>query len=652
MRIEKLHGLKLNFAAVLTGVFISMMFALMYAGGSFHLNQFSSSGRVFDFPNQELRQSSEQWLFDVERDGYLLQNDRSVIKFKLDGKLRGWNYLVLNIREMSAAELNALFVYYDNEGDLIAEQPVTLHQGENILKLDSQIKMDRMGIRALEAKGVFLALESMQVRNKLPAASYGSAAVVFLFVFLLYLLIYVTAVSRFPALRRITLHFFIEVLQYICCLKENRNDKCKRHAEGTNRYCRMRFLFCLLFLWMMLGSAAGIYQNPSWYRYYILIFCMLLLMITGLMRERKPVRMKWGRTAQSWLLLWILTCISDVFVADHFKFMGYIMLLLGTYFIFVWNQMQKKEIVLKCMMQSLEIDFIPLVLYCMVFRSKHPYICYNGAFRAPEMSAMYGTLMFSVFAAEALHILHSGRRNRGRLLICLPGAGISVYFSISSGEKSALIAVGIVGAVCLYQVFLSGAVKIAELRFHLLYMACGVLISVLAVTGFRFAVKHLPESLNAELVYEQEQYVTDLPESVILKYDISNSEFLKQAVVKESLDKRMIWKNYLRKLNLLGNSSERLVFRQPSSAYSGYVFIMYRYGMFCLIPYLILQLKAVIYGGNSLGSSNYYEIWLFMIAIIFVAFCIGNNVEGAGIHPLWFCFYLGAGYYFSEGRSD
>ena len=134
------------------------------------------------------------------------------------------------------------------------------------------------------------------------------------------------------------------------------------------------------------------------------------------------------------------------------------------------------------------------------------------------------------------------------------------------------------------------------------------------------------------------------------------------ARVKQREDRELpvIWKNYLRKINLMGNPGAVQVFRERTPAYNGYVYIMYRYGIFILVPYVVFQscmagfaIQKIRDGAAKGQLQTDGAFWMSLVVLIFLCFCIAGNVEALLGNPLWFCFYLGSAIWFAEsGKVD
>ena len=61
------------------------------------------------------------------------------------------------------------------------------------------------------------------------------------------------------------------------------------------------------------------------------------------------------------------------------------------------------------------------------------------------------------------------------------------------------------------------------------------------------------------------------------------------------------------------------VYREKVKAYSGYLSVMYRYGMLTAVPFLLFQIYAV---GAAVKKRRWF---LLMTDIVYICFCVGGQ---------------------------
>ena len=179
------------------------------------------------------------------------------------------------------------------------------------------------------------------------------------------------------------------------------------------------------------------------------------------------------------------------------------------------------------------------------------------------------------------------------------------------------------------------------------------MVGFLCVCAVHYATKYLPAFLGTEIEYEDEFLISNVSPEEMAAFEELQPGLMEGVVSAQDMEYGMYLKNYLRRIGLFGERGTIKVHRVPADAYSGYVKMAYQYGIFILVPYLILQICMVgkgISGMRKEGKAA--DIWLLMVAAIFICFCVFGNPENMFGHPLWFCYYVGMGYWFQENKGN
>lgn len=650
-RIRKLNRFVLLFA----GLLISCMAALMHIGDSLNFCEFLDAGRVYDFSGKDLKKSSRSWQYSQEEHGYRIQKQKALNKWKIDGKESAWEYLYLQIGELSVPEVETSLYYYNRDGSRVGEQSIRLMQGENVIILEyPELGMYRIGLRLYGISGGFISIQSMQLREKANGFFWQR----FLKIVTVCYLGFLAAYAIFFYLKRrlgwnfpwgawsgaclATLQFTYQVFgEGICRKVYGRTGKQQRKN-------RRRFLWCMFFLWMGAANIAGWLGTSDSQRYYMLSVIFFLVLVFAHMWEHPLQEVNWNKPISlSWVFLWAGVLVSDCFHASYKVGYGAVLLLVCGCFIFVWNSQKKQETLLYEIMQALEIDFGIAVAYCMLFRTKKLTIRYNGIFRDSEEFSMYAVLMLAVFLAElARHF--PGKRSLRKFTYYLSGAAISLYFVIRASNESGFIAAGLVLLLFAIRQIRGRREWIREMGRAVKHGAVAGIVGFLCVCAVHYATKYLPAFLGTEIEYEDEVFISNVSPEDMVAFEALQPGLMEGAVSAQDMEYRMYLKNYHRRLGLFGQRETVKVRRAPVDPYSGYVQMAYQYGIFIIIPYLVLQICMLTKGIASIrrNGCKAADMWLLMVTVVFICFCIFGNPENMFGHPLWFCYYIGAGYWF------
>ena len=295
------------------------------------------------------------------------------------------------------------------------------------------------------------------------------------------------------------------------------------------------FLFALLFFLQCAALNSKIFAKAEYYRYFVLVFCIILFLIALLLIEERETDKKRDRERSwIWTVFWLGTCISDILVGKYYIYPGWIMLTVVEFFLYWHQQMKYPDCLLRNMMSGLRLSFFPVFVWCFIFQ---------------QSMIFYAVLMFLVFG---FHFIRGKKWQ--------DGAGL------------------LLSAYLIY----AGAVR--------------------SLAGDSF-------------------------------------------VITQSLyDQRVIWSEFLRKLNC-GGHPERVLNLWGQEWYpgNGILEIAYRYGIFTGVLYIGLVCqsgKMVMARCKQVRKNN--EICFFFISVSAV-FLIANlffNLEEPFLSPVWTLFYL------------
>lgn len=642
---------------LLTGLLTCLMASMLYLGGGLNLKCFLGAEKIYDFPKQDLTKDSKGWQYHEDTGGYSIVKANAVNKYRVDRKAGNWKCLSITIDQMTVPSLQASLEYYDKELELLAEQPISLSLGENIIFMDEDIKVSYLGIRIRDSKGIFFSIQSMQARSEVNgftperfAKAMAVSGSVFLLLFAA-VMFWQKKRGRGEKKEHTGNPAFLSVLQNLFCIPGNFLGAWVKAGETKKqREWLLGSSFFLLILWILICNVTGFGEEET-YRYFALV-CVVLLVLTALLMWEKPfTEINWRNPlALSWCGLWILVILSDIFVDAGNKFFGYIMLFAGGFFLFSWNQTENPRKVLQLMMRALEADFVLAVIFCMLFRQKKTSVYYNGIFQTSEEMAMYALLMFGIFFVEFADIF----RKKGSLKAWLffgSGIAVSLYLVLCSGGVTASIALAVTAAAVLVIKIWhllrrqKGMAKFSGKQAARLLLTAAA--AFLVTTAVHAAIQNLPGILGTEMQIEDEQLISRLSTEELALYQLLLPEELENAVSRDTLEIGLYQKSYARMIGLVGNIEQIYVYRKPVSAYNGYLAVMYRYGIYAVLPFLLYQIYAVGAAAENCRREDRKEhLWILVVDIVYIVCCIGGNAQIVWSSPLAWCFFLINGYSF------
>lgn len=642
------------FLLFLTGALISAMLVMMRLGGSVNFQEFMSAGRVYDFEPRELQQNSKNWIYEKENKGHRLLKKRAQIKFLLDGEVQTWDFLYITVAQLSKESADGLLKYYDGEDKKILEQPISLSQGNNMIQMDSSLSISKIGILLSDVQGEFISIAKMQIRTTpswfTPMHFLSLFAVAFAGVMAMLILFdfFVRRVRK--GRKRSVAWVILEGIQSgINVVGDFLGGRLGGRLYQQQRESLRRFLFSVLFVWMMLGNAAGWLKSTQMYRYHVLVCALLLLFISFVSWEGPLQNRSWrGPLMKSWLGIWLGVVLCDFFIVRQLESItGYAMLFAGSIFVYFWQNMEKPGRLLLNMLEALEATFFLGILYCMIFRMKRPAVDYNGIFKSPEELAMYGVLMAVVFLVRLDWYLAKS----GSFLFCvktITGGALSLFLVLRSGHAVGTAIIIIIGI--LYIPILAKKLYNMAGRYQVLLVSIimAAIFAYACTTAVFISIKYFPGILGMDFKYGNELLLTGLMGEERELYLQQYPAGLYGVRTKEVEKLPIIWQNYGRRLNLFGHGGDVAVFCRVIQPYNGYLDMAYHHGIFILLPYVAYQVMVIALGIKGAVRKRGNLLPLFL-GIAYLCFSLCANVEISWGHPLWLCYYLLAGYL---GRTE
>lgn len=653
------------FLLFLTGILTSVMITMMWLGGSVNFKEFLSAGNVYDIQPARLQKNSARWSYDVEKEGYWLLKNRAGKRFILDRWKPTWKYLHITIRESSKDPLTGIVKYYGEDGKTTYQQPMEFHEGQNVILLNEEMPLTEMSIVFLGAQGEFVSFSEIRLSNA-PLFSIIDFLKRFAAVFsgvMVILVVLVYLKHRFIKARKSdrALDLLLGSMQDVIrvsgdALGSRTGGRLYSHQRRSMR----KFLFSLLIVWMMAGNVLGWLDDIVMFRYHVLV-CVLLLFAVSLVSWEKPLKNQplSGIYMRSWVCIWLGILLCDFFVYREMESAaGCAMFLAGSVFIFFWQNMAKPGRMFRDLMGALEITFFLATVYCMFFRMKLPAIDYNGMFKSPEELAMYGILMAIVFLSDMDGLLNKriadaaaeGVKNteKGMFTACLKnivGGTIALFFVLRSSHTPGIFIFALIGILYLpilvVKLFRMGK----RCRMLFVYIVTAAILAYACVAVVFISIKYVPEILDINVTYENELHLTDLQGNERKMFRLENPGSLIGVKTKDPIKLKIIWRDYVRRLNLFGHSGTEPIFYRMIQPYSGYLSMAYHHGIYILLPYIAFQIAVVsvgiTYAFRKKGRGTIFPLFL---GIAYVCFSFIANVEISWGHPLWLCFYLSVGW--------
>lgn len=413
-------------------------------------------------------------------------------------------------------------------------------------------------------------------------------------------------------------------------------------------------IFFFLFVYMIYVSNHRLYEDGAYAKYHSLVFAISLLLLAWLSGEAKLVQSNWNSSiARCYLIFWLLVCVSDFVMDKRFVFLGYLMLLIAGLFFLVWEQMEHPEDICWDFLHALELFAAAGAVYNMFFRFKYGGLLYNGYMRAASDFGMFSAFVVLAFLIEIYECQKTGNYGK-KLAFCACGAAISTMNTLLSGKKIAV----------LYAVILLAAALLWPIRSWIKTMsgkekkklAMYLLLAFFSVCVYYFSVKYIPWKLQTMVSYEKETFVSRKDPSAIAALSQTGIEAYQNVEFDAAEQKIRIWKAYLKKSSLFGHKQPNLKVlgkRRPAENYI--LQILYRYGIFVVIPYVLMFcmtfLRAVKNLRKKKREAHSLDIFDAGALLFWLAVGFFGNLEQPYFQPAWIWAYFTVGKHMRAGQS-
>ena len=179
-----------------------------------------------------------------------------------------------------------------------------------------------------------------------------------------------------------------------------------------------------------------------------------------------------------------------------------------------------------------------------------------------------------------------------------------------------------------------------------------------------YCIYHIPRQVNAEIRFEKDIYaepVTDHPFTLTVQAEEVKpaNRILEKLQKISSLEKlttgrTLFWKAYLRELNLWGHKSNARFWGAAHMPHNGLLAIMYRYGIFSIVPYFGMLLYGFCYAWRYFKrhlSEDRYSYFVLANTISCYLLILVENIELPFCWVWWYALYIVMGIYFDDEKT-
>lgn len=637
------------------GIILSLSVASMYSSGTWNLDKFYDVGEVFDTWNL---------------------NDAPAVSCSLPSKKNNWNYLYLHASGIGERPLSVRIVFYDKLWNWLKEDVRELTDGENEILLNEigleGLKYKNVAIVNLEGQEAPCMVYRAQFREFPEYFSWRKFAAAFCLVLAAYgiaafIICKKLGAREKPEESRGTMDLVLENIQRVYWkVFEGIPEKVQRIPEYQKSAYRVECLVFLFFNSLMM-TKFGNYQNGLQYQGYMVLQSALLLI--WCMVSLKPVPRfchfhKWFLAA--WGSMCILMCISDFIVDKKFSHLGVWMLLVFGVVFWGWANVDAPATILRELEKAVEVIFLVFCLYCVLFEPYNGLVAYIGMTTNQNTLGEFATIVLPVFCSMLDELFYQENKWKSIFFKTLELLLAGYLLFISTCRASEVSAV-----LCLILFSAKIKMNLKNKQYMKNVAVFCVTVAIASVPFIKVAdwgIKNIPTILKTDIstgvqtvgsqdVLARENtpivYAKAGQEQVIEKIKQQKEFAVKYRKVDIWTNYRIsIWKTYIEHLNLWGHYGNEMVYSPTRNikigAHNMFLTIMYRYGVFMLIPYLAsvcimvgFGIKYMVRNGKTAGNCSFLPLGLGSAYIISAMF---GNIEQPMRYIPWIVFYFLMGF--------
>lgn len=671
------RGLFGKAVVIMAGILISMAGTAMLISASFNLNKFYDVGAVYDIFSSQLQTPSEGIVYNYQKKNLQIQEEKANKTVSISPKQQGeWNYIYLNISQPENQTLDCRIIYKDPAGNIVAEKRQELVAGRNVIVSEGVSYSDIM-LEFSKQAGKIFAIKKLQFREQEDVFSWKRAMLFFALLQISYYVIIWTGkwIWKKRGINcKISIYPFADKLQLLFVKTGNcLGNAAETWSEKVKRRGRTGVLM-FLFFYMQIVAIKSSYISIKWFKYHMYV-CVLAMILLCIFSWEKPLhKLNWNhRFVRIWFGFWILAAISEFIVPKRYAYQGILMIFVMGLFYFVWNNRLDREEILKNFRKALELWFWINVPLCHFFRPFAEPMRYTGMSQNANIWAMYMTFVLAAFLSEIeSYFKETGRKKWIKCISSFIAVGIIWDFILKTGSSSGMVPMLLM--VALWGIRLLKCIWKNQKKWQNAgYLLAGFVIVVSFVKVNDWGLHTIAYANDTAITFEEEEEILGYSDSFRLDFFSIKAQaeekleekleenrvfqkFVESASLEEFTSGRtLFWMGYIREMNLWGNEFAPMLWGSHRSAHNGIMAIMYRYGIFSVIPYMFLVLYYMKYSfeykEKKLKSSG-IEFFIKAISINVFILLMMENVEFPFYYFSWYALYLVMGFYFGNEPAE
>lgn len=635
----------LFFIWVQLGLIISFVLCSILMSGNSSIYLFYNVGDVYEISNNIYDTPNQPYGYGI------------TIK---DNKNQ-WNYFCVDIKNKDIVNWNIAYEKRENEEVIKSrDYNVKLHSGMNLLDVPKN-SFNMIKITIADENKAAYTIKNMQLRENKPTWNFLKAAMIFCMSFIIY--IFGSGIILL-FWRRIGITFdlytWVEMLQDIYIVFGRQLSRIiRRFPLMTNYRNVIRIVsFLMIFLYSFWVEASNLYFPR--FKYHVIIYSFLILIIALASIESDMKRKKWNKILSgSWLILWGMACVSDFLIPKEFRFVGYAMILVIGFYIFVWNNMKNASELLKDFSCAVHIFFVLMTIFCLLFRPETMGIRYTGFSKNPSVFALHLGTFWAVTVSE-LEFRIRRKHNFTKILPFILEACVIIVFIWKAQSACPLLCMLGIAFIWFVKTFYFARKEDIYKNFRVVMISFMILL-IPVYMGIDWGINNIPHKLGRTITFEGEESSARIEYGMVVHASDLKEKFERNRLVQKFSRSNLsgmlsgrdyYYRAFLRDMNLFGHKKRVRVWGYERLPHNAIIAIAHRYGVFASIPYIVMLITVISRTFKYSKRKSEYAAMPFYVCLSTIVMSMVDNVELPFIWLPWFGLYLMMGVVFKEREKD
>ncbi|MDE6903856.1 MAG: hypothetical protein K2P76_02730 [Lachnospiraceae bacterium] len=651
------------FVWILSGILLAWAFTAMILSPKGSIFCFFHEGEVEDYDVLPINSLADTVGMEME-EGVLKIGEPEACKglFLRNDSLKALPYLYIQLSKLNGESLNGTLLGFDSQGIQVMEKSIVLVNGSNEILLTHE-KLSRIEFRFTGEAGKKFYVNRMELRELNKEFSIYKYVLLFFLLFGLYF-VFSYLVNKKISGHLSFSHSVRETMNLIQTVYFGLYERFGRigrlFCEKAKSRLRMLCFFCV-FLVNIYVTKFSNYHNSMVYRFEILLTCLCLFAAAFLYLSDNMKKIDYRNPlVTSWCVLCLMMIISDFIVPKRTMYTGYWLLLCWGFFFWVWNHMENPQIVLRELCRAFYGFFWLSVMFCLFCTERVPEF-YKGMTNNPNTLGQF----MSVSIVVILSCLLAENISYPRVVFISAAIDFAIYYTIMSQCRSAILA-----DMCVFVIFFFSVMHLkkrkeggGELRKKVMVCICATLLLYIPIAvGSEKIMEH--NSVISSHFREPEQEMESIisnQNNVVYAAQLSAGKIFERFqnsmnINQFSSGRLYIYLQYLKNMNLLGHNGNLDIYGIGTGAHNSILMIGYNYGIFAVIPYIIMIIYGFVYSVQYMISTykrpEKYGFFLCAMVVCTIICGMLDHIEQAMRYMPWFMIYFVIGYFFGWDEAD